>query len=127
MASTYNPTIPNNATWGISVTILQPPVAPATVGLPFDLTTYTGKSEIRSHDGNTVLATCTVTITNAALGQLRCFLSLAQAALLHPTSAVVSPKTALPVWDVIIGNSDQSKVFRIVEGVVTVQNGVTHW
>jgi hypothetical protein len=119
--TTYNPTIKNNETWTLPITINQ------AGGAPFNLTNYTGKSQIRSADGLTVLATPVVTITAPLLGQLTVVLSLAQAALLRPTSTTTPPKSPLPIWDVIVGNSDQSNVFEVVSGEITVKAGVTTW
>jgi hypothetical protein len=121
MGMIYNPTIKNNETWTLLITISQPS------GDPFDLTTYTGKSQIRSHDGLTVLGTPVVTVVAPTLGQLKVFLSLAQAAILKPTSTTCLAKNPLPIWDVIIGNADASNVFEVVSGDVSIKAGVTTW
>ena len=73
------------------------------------------------------MATPVVTIVNASLGQVNVFIPLAQAELLKPTSTTTPPKMPLPIWDVIISNADQTKVYKIVKGDVTVEAGVTHW
>jgi hypothetical protein len=105
------------------ITITQPG------GAPFDLTTYTGKSQIRTHDGLTILGTPVVTMVAPTLGQLKVVLPLAQAVLLKPTptTATCLAKSPLPIWDVVVGNVDASNVFEVVSGDVTVKAGVTTW
>jgi hypothetical protein len=120
MAS-YSPTIQNNATWEATITITQAD------GTPFNLLDYTGESQIKTADGATVLATPVITIIDAAAGQLKIFIPLEQTALLKPTSTALPPKPPLPTWDVLIGNSDKSKVYKIIKGDVIVEAGVTHW
>ena len=121
MAGTYNPTIRNNETWDLSLTLTR------SDSTPFPLTGYTGKGQIKSPDGETVLAALTVSVTNADQGVLRVFLPLAQAETLEPTPTVAPPRYHLPIWDVILSNADQSHVFTVIKGEVTIQAGVTHW
>jgi hypothetical protein len=128
-AAIYNPIIQQNATWEITLTILTPSLdGGITPGPPFNLTDYTGQSQIKaSYSDSTVLASPTVTIVDAVNGVLKISVSLTQAAALSVTSKAVPPKPALPVWDAVIANSDQSKVFKICKGEITVEPGVTHW
>jgi hypothetical protein len=121
MGATYNPVIQQNATWQISVTILN---ADST---PFDLTGYTGESQIRpSYGSNTVLATPTVTITTPTSGQLTIGLTNTQTGALTPTSTI-SNGCNLPVWDVLISNTGNTEVINILKGQVTILPGVTKW
>jgi hypothetical protein len=121
MNATYNPTITQNSTWEVYITITKPD------GSAFSLVDFTGKSSIKSDYDGTVLASPVVTVENAAGGVLKVFLSAAQSASLHPTSTAKPPKPGLPVWDVLIGNSDASKIYRVASGRVTIEPGVTQW
>lgn len=113
----YNATIQQNASWVLNVTITD------SGGTAKNLTGYTGKSQIKSAYGaSAVLAEPTVTITDAANGKLEIKLTAAQTAAL----AVTVPGK-LPVWDVLISNTENTLTFRILEGNVTVTPGVTVW
>ena len=123
MAATYSPVVQQNATWEIQITITRPD------NTPFDLTTFTGQSQIKaSYDaGAAVLASPVVTIVDPVNGKLKIFLSIAQTAALQATSIKTPPNPPLPVWDVLIANTDKSQAYSILSGNVTVKPGVTHW
>ena len=123
MAATYSPVVEQNATWEIQITITRPD------NTPFDLTTFTGQSQIKaSYDaGAAVLASPVVTIVDPVNGKLKIFLSIAQTAALQATSIKTPPNPPLPVWDVLIANTDKSQAYSILSGNVTVKPGVTHW
>lgn len=127
MSATYNPIIQQNATWEITLTIRNPSVdGGVTPGTPFDLTGYTGQSQIRSSDG-TVLGSPTVTVMDMTGGVLKVSTSITQNAALPATSKATPPKPPLPGYDVLIANTSLSKVFRVLKGEVTVEAGVTTW
>ena len=98
-----------------------------TQGSPFDLTGYTGQCQIKSAVDGTVLTSPTVTIVDATTGQLRISTSTTQNASLPVTSTTNPPKPPLPVYDALIGNTDHTRVIKILKGSVTVESGVTHW
>jgi uncharacterized protein involved in outer membrane biogenesis len=129
MAATYSPVVQQNATWEIQITITRPQPDPSLPALPFDLTTFTGQSQIKaSYDaGAAVLASPVVTIVDPVNGKLKIFLSIAQTAALQATSIKTPPNPPLPVWDVLIANTDKSQAYSILSGNVTVKPGVTHW
>src|ERR1039457_250047 len=104
MAATYSPVVQQNATWEIQITITRPD------NTPLDLTTFTGQSQIKaSYDaGAAVLASPVVTIVDPVNGKLKIFLSIAQTAALQATSIKTPPNPPLPVWDVLIANTDKS-------------------
>jgi hypothetical protein len=116
--ATYNATLFNNVTWDFYATINLSP------GVPFDLSAYTGQSQIRSHDG-TIVASPVVTITDPANGKIWVHVSLAQARGLPLTDCV--DKTKGLDWDVVFSTADQGKVFCLVEGKIQVRAGVTQW
>jgi hypothetical protein len=127
MSATYNPIIQQNATWEITLTLKNPsPDGGITPGTPFNLTGYTGQSQIKAADGS-VLASPTVTIMDTTNGVVKISMNITQTASLAATSTATPPKPPLPVYDVLIANTDLSKVFRILGGSVTVNSGVTHW
>ena len=122
MATTYNPVIQQNTTWEVNVTITN------SDNTPFDLTSFTGQGQIKALPTDLIaLAQLTVTVTSALAGKLKIHLPMTQAALLPVTSIAVPPKPPLPVYDVLIGNTDKSQVFSILSGSITVKAGVTHW
>jgi hypothetical protein len=122
MSVIYHPIVYQNATWEISFTVTKGD------GSPFNLTGYTGQSQIKaSPTDNTVLASPTVTIVNTVGGIVKVSLSIVQTAALAATSTDPHSKTPLPVYDVLIANTDLSKVYRVLRGSVTVEAGVTHW
>ena len=125
MSATYNPIIRQYSTWEITVTLNTPQ------NTPFDLSDYTGESQIR--EANTcqgitnVLATPVVTIYDAPNGVLKISLTKTETGLLKPTSITVPPKHPYPVWDVLLTKNDLSETFAILEGYVIVKAGVTQW
>jgi hypothetical protein len=121
MATTYNPVIRNNETWEITLTLQDG------TGAPLDLTGFTGQSQIKTHNRDSLLATLQVTVLSPLAGRVKVFLPLAQAVLLDPTPTNVNPKNRPPVWDVVLSNADQSRVYEVVEGEVTIRSGVTEW
>jgi hypothetical protein len=115
----YNITIQQNASWELNVTVND------SAGTPVNLTGWTGQSQIKSSYGSsTVLASPTITITNAATGKLKISLTEAQTETL---TATTSRTINLPVWDALIANSGETVVLRILEGTATVTPGVTVW
>lgn len=118
MSSSYNPTIQQYSTWEIFLSLKNPD------GSPFVLTDYTGESQIRpAYGSTTVLASPTVTVTSPSTGTLKVHLTKEQTAVLVPTV----PKSSLPVWDVLLSNTDHSETFVVAQGRVTVIPGVTQW
>lgn len=122
MSATYNPIIQQYSTWEITLTLQNSDLT------PFDLTDYTGKSQIRaSFSDATVLTSPTVTITDPTHGIMKISLTLTQTSGLAPTATNCPSQAKLPVWDVLISNTDNSITFVVVAGSVTVIPGVTHW
>jgi hypothetical protein len=118
MGAAYNPTIKQYSSWEITLSIKTPQ------NTPFILTDYTGESQIRaSYSTETILASPTVTITDANNGIIKIHLSDTQTAALVPTD----PKLPLPVWDVLLSNTARTNTFIVAEGRVTVLPGVTRW
>lgn len=120
MTNKYSPIIQQNASWIITLTLKD------SGGTPLNLTNWTGKSSIKTAYDGTVLATPTVTITTPLQGAVTIQLTAAQTALLTPTPTQPN-KTPAPVWDVLLSNSDNSIVYRVLEGPVVVLPGVTKW
>jgi hypothetical protein len=119
MGPAYNPTIKQYSTWEINLSLKHAD------GTAFVLTDYSGRSQIRSaFSSDVILGSPTVTITNPTNGLVKVHLSIEQTAALSVTDVKVSP---LPVWDVLIANTDQTKTFVVAQGRVTVEPGVTRW
>jgi hypothetical protein len=122
MATTYNAVVQQNATWEVTLTMTNPD------GSPFILTDFTGQSQVKTtYDSVSVLTSPVVTIVSALEGKLKVHMSLVQTALLPITSTSQPPKPPLPVYDVVIGNTDKSRVFVVLSGNMTVKPGVTEW
>ena len=117
----YNPTVRNNATWEVTVTLKK------SDGTAYDLTGFTGQCQVRSSDGvKTVLATPTVTVTDQVNGVFKVFMSLAQTAVL-PVTPCDNKRDKMPQYDVLLANADKSVVLEALEGHITVVAGVTTW
>ena len=118
MSSSYNPTIQQYSSWEIFLFLHNPD------GSPFILTDYSGESQIRPAYGSaTILASPTVTVTDPTNGAIKVHLTKEQTALLSPAAH----GAALPVWDVLLSNTDTSDTFVVAQGRVTVIPGVTQW
>jgi hypothetical protein len=122
MSTVYNPIVRQNATWEILVEVTNQD------GTPFDLTDFTGQSQIKSaYTNGTVLSSPTVIVDDAEGGALRVHMTMGQTAALSATSTRTPPRPPLPVWDVLISNADNSQVYLVVSGDVTVKPGSTQW
>ena len=84
-------------------------------GSPTNLTSYTGAAQIRKSYYSTTANNFTVTISNAAAGELTMAMSAANTANLTPGRAV---------YDLLITSPTNVKT-RVVEGIVTILPSVT--
>jgi len=84
-------------------------------GSPTNLTSYTGAAQMRKSYYSTTANNFTVTISNAAAGELTVAMSAANTANLTPGRAV---------YDLLITSPTGVKT-RVVEGIVTILPAVT--
>ena len=85
-------------------------------GLPFDLTGYTARGQIRRSYASTTAYPFTALINNAAEGEIEISLG---------NTATSQMKAGRYVYDIEIVQSSTNDVTRVVEGQVEVTPGVT--
>lgn len=110
MADYVEITIEQNATFNTTVTINDGS------GIPFNLTGYTGKAQIRKSYYSSTAHDFVITVPSPALGELTLTMSAAVTANVTPGRYV---------YDLIIVQNNTNVVTRIFEGIAVVRPGVT--